>query len=351
MTHERYSLILAAAVLLPCAGLAGLSLSQKPLVGDLARVGRYSENSYAPRAPQEGFIRRRFDSKAREYDRPYDIVVLGDSFSHEGSAVWQNFLEARTGATIAAFHHGSTPDYHAILDSPRYKEAPPRVFVYELVERSLKHELGSSGTGCDCGPTPSPRPLQAKADPADLRPEPRDERKGLFDANIGYAWSYVRINLYRMLIGHTSDVYEFPLKRALFSSRRGDSLLVFQEDLNKRDWTEDDLVSIRCSLRRMQKNVQAGGKTLFLALVVPDKLSVYADEIQDGRGLPRGVIEALSGGGLKLIRADLALKRAAAAGTLDVYLPDETHTGAAGSRLIADVVEERLRASGALKGP
>jgi hypothetical protein len=49
-------------------------------------------------------------------------------------------------------------------------------------------------------------------------------------------------------------------------------------------------------------------------------------------------------------RADIALRAAIAAGTRDVYLPNDSHWSTTGSRLVAQTVIDYLRAAGADAG-
>ncbi len=57
-----------------------------PVDGDLTRIGGYSENHFGWNDPQESFGENitQFQRADDSFDKAYDIVVYGDSFSHIG---------------------------------------------------------------------------------------------------------------------------------------------------------------------------------------------------------------------------------------------------------------------------
>jgi len=91
MRHAVYSLILGAVVSFNCGALYWLSLQAQPVSGGLTRIGELPESDYGFNAPQMRFKRRL--SVAGIYERPCDVVVIGDSFCEtpEGGA-WVDFL-------------------------------------------------------------------------------------------------------------------------------------------------------------------------------------------------------------------------------------------------------------------
>src|SRR5690349_11951678 len=102
------------ALALPCvAVLVGFSLLQAPVQGDLTRIGGYSENSYGWTATHQRFAPPLVSTV---YDRPYDVVIVGDSYSIHGpggqtdlGAYWTNHFAQLSGLSVVVINHLTTP--------------------------------------------------------------------------------------------------------------------------------------------------------------------------------------------------------------------------------------------------
>jgi hypothetical protein len=75
--------------------------------------------------------------------------------------------------------------------------------------------------------------------------------------------------------------------------------------------------------------------------MVPDKSWAYAPYLP-AASWQVDAAARLAPAGVAMPRVDLALRAAIAAGVADVYLPDDTHWGSAGSRIAARVVARYL---------
>ncbi|MES0873936.1 alginate O-acetyltransferase AlgX-related protein [Sinimarinibacterium thermocellulolyticum] len=338
-------------------GIAWYGATVPPYVGDLTRLGGYSEDDFGWTEPQA-----RFDPPlyhAHRYDAPVDVLIFGDSMSLHRSgeqtdpgSYWPNYLAARTGWRVAALHrHDWTLD--DVLQHAVYRQAPPRVLIVQFAERAIvgleRITAGyGNGSGCDGAATPvfDPLPLRPLGRQPLPLPPPRPSARGV-DFSLG-AHHLKRRVLTQLLPSAWQPVRRFALDRAgLFSSRRDRELLVFADDLRKLDMTPDQLARQRCALREIQDAVQASGKTVLLVLVVPDKLSTYRAHLP---ALPPDYPEVpallAAAGGLQLVRVDRVFDAAVKAGVRDLFLPNDTHPGVAGHRLIADAVMHSLRELG-----
>lgn len=152
---------------------------------------------------------------------------------------------------------------------------------------------------------------------------------------------FVFRNVERALGRWTPVVRELELRTPRFSSRHPCTLLVVSHDLQKARWTEQDYAAMRCALLRLQQRVEADGRTAFVAMLVPDKLSAYHADLLDP-GAPASVLDTVMDPRLHAPRVDAALRTAIEAGTVDVYLPDDTHFGAAGHAIAAEVIARYL---------
>ena len=348
--HRRYALVLVALIIVSTLGFGLWARGFEPLWGDLTRIGWRSENDFGWTLPKERFAP--LAARIGALDRHYDIVAIGDSFTGESvwrpGTTWPHYLAHDTGLDVAIFD--SDDDLIGrLLASPGFAAAPPAVIIYEIVERNLAPgHPWPAGEACPAGgETPrvtlAPGPRGA-APILDMRPRDR----GWYALPVSYGLEFLEQSLRRAVLGHeTTNSVALDLTRGgLFSSRQDRTLLVYGEDFNKLGWHEAQWRGAACSLLRLQERVQANGRTVFLAMVAPDKLTAYGPYLADEsyRGISR--LDLLAEyPALNLVRFDRDFDPA---GQIDLYLPDDTHWSTAGHALAARFVERRLHELGAL---
>jgi len=350
MSLNLYSKILGACFLAIFAVVWGLASWLQPVDGDLARLGGYAENEFGYRRPQAVFDQNLFKvtNDLKDYDKYYDIVVLGDSFSvdQEGRRFgWQNYLINRTGLSMIVF---DTRRFWPIeiYDSPTFKKYPPKVFVFETVERYLNERVAyfSGMTPPAPAPVSTPADLFASAAPPHLpmRAHSANQTAG-FDPDhvLGHlgaiAQRHLRLN---------NQVVEIPLaKKGLFSSPNDVDLLVYFDELKKQNLNEFDFCDLRAGAAVFEKIIESNGFTRFVLLVAPDKSSTFAPYMKDASlATPNLMVEIARDLSLPMPRTDLVLSQAIASGTQDVYLSNDSHWGSIGHKLFADALADYLGA-------
>jgi len=348
--HRRYALTLIGLILLSTLGFGFWAKGFEPLWGDLTRIGWRSENGFGWTLPKERFAP--LAAELGRLDRRYDIVAIGDSFTGESpwrpGITWPHFLAHDTGLKVAIFD--SDDDLIGrLLESPEFAADPPAVVIYEIVERNLvpSHPWPADAP-CPAGgaaPAVTLEPGPPGTPPvADLRPRTRPWT----ELPVSYGLQYLIQNARRFVMGHeTTNSVALELTRGgLFSSRQDRTLLVYGEDFNKMGWQEAQWRGAACSLLALQARVEANGKTVFLAMVAPDKLSTYGPFLADEsfHGLSR--LDLLAAyPALHLVRFDRNFDPAR---HVDLYLPDDTHWSTVGHALAARLVEQQLHALGVL---
>lgn len=344
--HRRFAFRLIVLVTLPVAGLFVLGIYFQPLFGDLTRIGFFSEREFGWNTPQVIFKNSRLDFSASPLnDRHYDILVLGDSFSWERPEMqWQNYLAAATGLSV-----GTVDLYkfslNQVLSSKAFRNHPPRVLVFESAERGLPGNLKVNMPGCADNPVPYrgssvaiPVVSRWKNDLAGST-WPLERKTAWNEINPGYMLNAL---LHKLLsVATYSPVYKVNLAfPAPFSSRNRRELLVFRDDREKTKWWLDmGLPMMGCRIEAMKRKVEANGQTRFVLMVAPDKLTAYADFLQDrdaGKGSRLAELvelhqEVMPG-------FDRALIGAIRSGEPDVYFPDDTHWGSNGQRIAAETL-------------
>jgi hypothetical protein len=123
-------------------------------------------------------------------------------------------------------------------------------------------------------------------------------------------------------------------------------MLVYEDDLRKAKWPADTVSAFRCRLNTLAESVERNGTTRFIVLVVPDKSTAYAPFLRDPAlaALPK-IEELYASASYRFVDVLHPLRAAVDRRDTDVYLPNDTHWGYTGQRIVADSVLRFLDAS------
>lgn len=348
---RRYNLLLAALLGPVVALMFAASFFLQPYEGGLTRLGGYPESRYGWEAPQKRFVPplfRPFGSAGAQFIEPADVVILGDSFTFLPDVSWPNYLARTTGLRIHAFRLEKMT-LEQLIESETYRRHPPRIVIYETVERDIKPRLGGTNSACIAARDPAPARMALR--PLTIEPESFQRPTRAVALDLTMSVDFLTKAIPREFFGRDkTPTRRLALTReAPFSSVEKRQLLIYKDDLGKVRWTAADWESARCRLIDLQNRVQANGQTYFIALIAPDKLSAYDDFLADRSlaGLSR--IDLLARDpALHLPRIDLALRQAIHNGETDIYLNNDTHWGSAGYELVAQKLVDLLTRAGVL---
>lgn len=353
----RYNRLVFALVLPPLVAMLAFAVIQAPLRGDLTRVGGFTENMYGWNHAQE-----RFDPPlvSVEYDRPYDIVVLGDSFSSnpgdgqtDPGAFWTNYLAQRTGLSVVVLTVPET-NVRDLLHNRFFIDAPPRLMILQQVERYVirnnvneaERWLGPGFGNCASSrPGPMRRIDAGPSLAVGTVPWVRDTSTEFnFDQAVNVLWK----SAWRELFGiNLTRAERLPLVTdKLFSSGAGDRLLVYDDEFLLANWPRDQMARALCTLLGVQQAIEANGRTRFAFMIAPNKLSAYDAFVADPRfrGLSR-LSEFYADRRLNQVALLDPLRAAIGCGLVDVYMPNDTHWGTPAHRIVANEVVRRLVAA------
>lgn len=368
LSYKRYTLWLLALVFLKVTIPLLVLVYLEPVSGDLIKYG-FAENAYGWRSPQVN-LKATPPGVLEEYQSYSDAIVLGDSFSFYGTpqglnSPWQTLFTAETGLSISTFDiykKKTIPLQHNkdfilnLVNSASFKQHPPKVFVVEVIERHLDI-LADVGGSCKFE-----NPLKGFSIPSYI-PKPelleytdvmRDQAPPVthihmpFQESMDYVQRFILIHT--GLNGKTRTIaIEAALKRnQLFSNTKSDTLLFYENDYYKINWYEKKFDTIRCKLINLQNLVQRNGHTLFVIMLVPDKLTVYAPFLKDPKYSEISLLNKLymSSPELHFIKLDQALQSVVQEGGVDVYLPNDTHWGHLGHKTAAHQLAQYLHEFG-----
>ncbi|MEL6938651.1 MAG: hypothetical protein AAFO84_05595 [Cyanobacteria bacterium J06598_1] len=336
--NTAVGLIISVAILFILLLL--ISFWLEPFRGDLTRISGLPDNEYGWRSDQYDFPELLFDTLEHPdlAEKSYEIVVLGDSFSNYLEQSWLNYVVQATGFSAVHYHTGVFLPSE-VFESELYQQSPPKLFIYEAVERSMYSLAPYMKEACisdeDLSSLKTFYSFTPQS-PADLRkrfiPQPQP---GRLDAPMRYLANKVE--------GQTQTKLATLSQKTLFSSRRPSTLLYYWEDLEKFKLSAQQRQDARCGLKDLQHSVQSQpGETNFLVLVAPDKSSIYADYIVD-EGNYQLDIRPLIAPPLNTINLHNLLRQQVKAGIEDVYLPNDTHWGTAGYVQVAEAVIDFLK--------
>jgi hypothetical protein len=305
----------------------GLSLHFGAIGGDLARLGGFAERDYAPGVPQPA-PRIAPNTVALE---DADVVVLGDSFSNR--LLWQGELEALTGQRTLTFQYGEAgciSNWLEWMHSQRLK--PGALVVVETVERSYVSRFSQISTCPKVTPLPMRRHLAV-------------DKKSWMDSGFSLDIVYqARVLLNTSRLGtqtsyRAGEAVNAALKRSdRFTDRRADRLLYHADDETKDGWRASQLASAQAHMAQERAAFEASGQR-FQMLVIPDKSSVYREDLVEPRMRAVTLTRDLQQAGLSPVDTR-ACFRSLATAIPDFYLPDDMHVGVIADRLIAAMVTQ-----------
>lgn len=345
---KLYASIFLALFFVVLLILTGLGLYLYPLKGDLTRVGGYSENRYASQLAYQVFYETLSDYD--KYDRYYDVVILGDSFSQNRSYGWQQWFANNTGLSVITLHVNNM-QVESILQHSTFKSDPPKLLIYETVERGIHSRLYNKNY--DCSLNDFEQGVDRISESIEIAPINKEVRviepieKNYFDIEYEQAISFLRAS-YRTYVRKRPRAIRLPLITSeLFSNVDSDSLLVSHEDFSKKKWPADVLDSSLCTLTHYQESIQRNGKTWFVSMIAPDKTTAYLPFIMPDENLPDTFMDRLSPP-KTLHYVDLLkpLQSAVSEQRQDIYLPNDTHWGERGHKIVAESLSDYLMDEG-----
>jgi hypothetical protein len=342
-TYNRIFLGMIAALLV---GAGTMMAYMEVPTGELTRLGGYLENDFGWNAPQEGFPSPLFKSAARleEYDRYYDVVVVGDSFSDDLVRGWQNYLVARTGWSLISFNMNQVP-LSDVLRATTYQRSPPKLLIYESVERNIitRHpECPDTAYSPDKDPATRIPAVRSMG----VQPVYTDRVRRALDAETldpSRVFNYAKKALARTVLRrNVTEVHKFDLDAAaLFSNEDSSSMLVITRDFKLKGVSQAQIETAKCDLLNIQRKVESTGRTAFVSMIFPDKTSVYARHLSDPRYSNMSIASKFENTEeLNIAKVKERFDAAIDGGIVDLYLPNDTHCGFYGYRLAAHAVLE-----------
>ena len=347
MPHKKYNLTLTIPLGILFSVFIVLAIWVEPITGDLTRLGGFTENDFGWNDPQQRFESTLYTyKKSKIYDQPYDIVVLGDSFSITYPRTqWQNYFIRETGLSLITYKVDDI-DIDSFIASSGFADHPPRIVIYETVERSFIGRAKDWNKG-DCKTAPTflqAQPIPVRPGNQTLSPHYRNTESGPLHPNMSSGAHYLKRLIKKTFNKKSNRAIKIALNRGdLFSNRQSDHVLVYLNDFERYQVSQESLSQAICGLSYIQNAFQKNGKTFFVGMIAPDKLTAYMDVYKNfDRKKIQWMDEIAKHPQLHAPRLDLILQKEIAGGARDVYLPNDTHWGSAGHQAVAHALLEYL---------
>ena len=351
MNHFRiYSYIITVPLLAIALLILSTFLYMDPLIGDLTRIGGFTENNFGWNRKLEVFEEPLFKAAGgvRDYDKYYDVVVLGDSFSMQKQHSWINYFANESGLSTIAFHVDNV-SVNKLVNSEIFKRLPPKFLIYESVERSLVARHHNCSDDRNSSRLPARIPMyefhSLNKSPVLLSRKQLASRKK--NTSISSAVNLAKKMAARTISGKnkTAGLVTRLTTSELFTNRSSNILLYLDHDADKINWSSSDKAKVRCFLVSQARAVEANRQTKFIAMIFPDKLSIYGPYIENEELRDLLVIDEINSAYYTQVRLDKIFSRAIGKGTRDVYLPNDTHCSDIGYKLASRALIEMLRSN------
>jgi hypothetical protein len=215
------------------------------------------------------------------------------------------------------------------------------------VERQLLNKVALAGATCPTYQTTPQTKLDLPGQTKSINPTQveREVKIGWRDKLPGETIDYLWKNLFRKLTKRNpSSIIKLPLLSGrLFTNKLSSEILLTEDDFLKKNWGLKDWQTIDCRLLQIQALAESNLFTHFAVMIAPDKSSAYSEYLPSEYQMPNSLEKLAQDPKLHFIRLDVALKNAIHKDIKDVYLPNDTHWGSAGSSIAAKEVVEYLK--------
>lgn len=345
INYRQYSVFLIVVFFTVSTPVLTLNLYHQPLIGDLTRIGYFSENDYGWQESQLLFSPGL--AVYAKLDEDYDIIIIGDSYSYKldvsktpEGAYWTHALANKTGLKVGVYHVSHYPTME-LVSKLVSKDNPPKLIIYQSVERDLKARLGKDKVCPSETVVSEIPPIEVNELGSEAEKFYRDVHGNQID--FGYTVKYIYSKITSGIA--KNRVREVKLnRRGLFTNKHSERLLYLNDDNKKKNWTKQDWNNIACNALEIQNSVRKNSSTEFLFLVSPDKSTIYHQFLEDS--IPSGSrMYLLKHPQLNFLRLDDKLKDKVVSGKKDVYLPNDSHWSSITGHWVADQVILYLGAS------
>lgn len=321
-----------------------ISFSIEPLSGSQTRIGGYLETEYGWNKPQLAFKSPHFvrGTSLKDYTEPFDLIVIGDSFSYDEQISWINRVSIEKGLH-SLFMHIDKVNIASLLNHPIFQKNPPKYLVIESTEslaflrfkRILRILQDYQAPLFDKPLRVSNRKMVANISIPETMLLHREKKAPLIE-RMRIGGDYILSGIGRLILGK-----EFLRIRSVkvdcgscFSNAKQHYFLAVKSNFDPKAYKLNYLPESIDGMKRLKKVVEMNSKTTFISTVFPSKINVYLPYTEYTRN-PTIFVEKFITATIQFVDLLRPFRAAVNDKTTDLYLPNDHHAGPAGQEIVA----------------
>ena len=308
-----------------CGGLVYRYYIVPNLSGDLGRLGKLAFGHEYKQALDSNLLKECWvDDFNGKLTKEYKIITIGDSFSQQGKAGYQNYLGYLLKSKVLNIRpaNGVSPEQLALslLRTGWLKEMSPRVVVVETVERQLVNNLFT----LDFSRRPSAAAVRKQI-----------YKKKTVAVPKSADCLYETIYWMRLRLEIDNPVKKVELNRDLFSDFDND-LYFYYADLQRSSMKKEEKEKVYSILDSLEQEFQQQG-IHFVYTVAADKYDVYQPFVKDNVYPSCTLLDSLPDAQAPcyLINTVEILRPLVRQGVKDVYIATDSHWSYIASEAVA----------------
>lgn len=267
----------------------------------------------------------------------YRIMTIGDSFSQQGFAGYQNYLAAKLGERILNYPDPRGEGYSSedialyLLNNDIYAKLGCKIVIIETVEREFVQHILSFRDITHINYT--------------LENEGDNNKKNASTKKADYlmeTFKYFKYHLYKS----KRPVKDVQLNTDCFSVPPHNTLYFYGDDLWKLSITNEENNEILDKLNYLHSRFQEKGIRLYY-MIAPDKYDVYQPYIIDNPYPPKTVIDQLEESNINqlewVINPRNKFREIISGGVKDFYHIDDTHWTNKASEKVGNIIANKIK--------
>lgn len=328
--------VLPLWLVLFCAGLVYKFRVEPNLSGDLGRLGKFAFGHEYKQALDSNLLKECWvDDFNGKPAKGYRVITIGDSFSQQGKAGYQNYLGYFLKCRVLNIRPGDgvSPERLALtlLRTGWLREMSPGVVVVETVERHWVENLFALDF--------SGYPSEAAARKLIYRKKQADIPKSADCLYETVYWMRLRLKI-------DDPVKKVELNRELFS-HFDDELYFYYADLQRTSMRKKEKEKVYAVLDSLEQEFRQQGIQLVYT-VAADKYDVYQPFVKDNTYPACNQLDSLPGARTPsyLVNTAKILRPLVRKGVKDVYIATDSHWSYIASEAVAGEIAAYLRRTG-----
>lgn len=268
----------------------------------------------------------------------YEILTIGDSFSQQGFAGYQNYLAHNLDKRVLNFpdqrSRGYCPEEIALylLHNDIYDKLGCKTVIIETVEREFIQHVLSFRDITQIGYTIENEAIKTK----------NITSKSKREDYLITTFKYFKLYLFKS----KNPVKKAQLKNNYFTPSPHNILYFYSDDLRKLSATNEEINIVLERLKGLHKQFEDKGIQLFY-LIAPDKYDVYQPYILDNPYQPKTIIDQLEANNINeidwFINPRNEFRNMISNGIKDVYHIDDTHWSTVASETVGNIIAYKIQ--------